>query len=84
MGPRVGGMKDGFDHCHVPVSYTHLDVYKRQVEKLSTPDAGLPAPLVPRPEAPGAMVTRVTRFRPTMGNSATDVYKRQSPHSLAG
>ena len=41
------------------------------VEKLSTPEAGLPDVLVPKPETPGAIVTSVTRLRPTIGNSAT-------------
>ena len=33
-GGRVRGRVPDFKtNCYVPVSYTHLDVYKRQVEK---------------------------------------------------
>ena len=38
MGPRGSAAEDAF--CRTPVSYTHLDVYKRQMHKLKIPSEG--------------------------------------------
>ena len=67
----VAGHRDGILNGVEPVSYTHLDVYKRQGQDLT---------LVPGFEQAAAENLRRIRTEGARAAFAADVYKRQAPH----